>query len=275
MPRATAEMPGSRPTEEGDPPLAVTRAPPEEQAAIQEAGNSPDLLRALQALTAEGQDIRGCRVNPERAHLQALQNLVEWTIGGYDTRPVPETLALKETDRLNILLRYRQPPDPGNPPRVAMYNYLCDTLFHVPMRKVGPEVKAPTFQDLKGNVVAADWVEADWQKFRREESTREGRLPAPVFAANRYPYQLPVRPGLHELQRRAQHWIMWYFHFPEDPLPNPSDEVIDNDVRRELRATVSAAGFSRADYIWYRNPSMSVPEVFHVQVFWIIPNSES
>ncbi|CAE8718278.1 unnamed protein product, partial [Polarella glacialis] len=64
-----------------------------------------------------------------------------------------------------------------------------------------------------------------------------------------------------------------YFHFPSEPLPNLSDSLINEDVRGELRKTVKAEGFGRADYIWYRNPFASVPEMFHVQVFWIVPEA--
>mmetsp|Transcript_69573 Transcript_69573/g.201621 ORF Transcript_69573/g.201621 Transcript_69573/m.201621 type:complete len:259 (+) Transcript_69573:297-1073(+) len=249
---------------------------PEEQAAIAEAARSPELLLILEALTspppegAAGESLRGGKVSSDRPHLQALQNLVGWTIGGYDTRPFPETKKQKEDDRLQILLRYRQPADPGDPPEVAMYDYLCETLFGVPMRPVGPEVVMPRFRNLEGEIVDPEWVEADWDAFRARVG--EAR-PTPVLLPNRYPYQLPRREGVREEQQCAQHYILWYFHYPEEPLPDPEDAAIDADIRRRLVEVLRERGLGdRADYIWYRNPSMSVPQVFHVQVFWIVPN---
>lgn len=251
----------------------VSGGPPEAQAAIEAAAGSAEFLAALQVLTSEnGVKLRGCMVSSERPHLQALQNLIGWTIGGYDTRPVPEAQHTKETDRLEILLKYRQPADPGSPPRIEMYDYLCDTIFNVPMSLVGPEVHAPQYQDLEGNVVTPCWVEADWPAFRKAMG---GGRPAPVFRPNRYPYQLPRRPGAREEESTAQHWILWYFHYPEEPLPDPPDATIDADLRRCIGEALAERGLgSRADYIWYRNPAMSVPQVFHVQVFWILPSAD-
>ena len=212
-------------------------------------------------------------MNPDRAHLQALQHLLGWTIGGYDTRPTPEAAQLKQADRLSILLHYRQPDDFGDPPRVTHYDYLCDTLFDIPMKPVGPEVRKLQFENLEGQIVDAQWTEADWDTFKAQGLQR----PSPVFAANRYPYQLPEhsqKEGSHAWQRRAQHWILWYFHFPWEDLADPTDAQIERDVRKKLQALLDTTEFTHADYIWYHNPSMSVPEVFHVQVFWIVPDAD-
>lgn len=248
---------------------------PEALAATQAAGDSPDLHKALHALTSDQEMVRGCMVNPERGHLQALQNMVGWTIGGYDTRPVPEAADQKQKDRLQILLSYRQPQDTGGPPTIRMYDYLCDTLFRIPMRPVDPEIIVPDFLDLEGNLVKGNWQEADFSSFQGANALPR---PGPFFGSNRYPYQLPDRqlgPEAHELQRKAQHWLLWYLHFPWEAVASFPDETIDKDVRAELLAVVSKHGFDRVDYILYRNPSASVPEMFHVQVFWIIPDSAS
>mmetsp|Transcript_33598 Transcript_33598/g.86861 ORF Transcript_33598/g.86861 Transcript_33598/m.86861 type:complete len:274 (+) Transcript_33598:405-1226(+) len=251
---------------------------PEIQAAIAQAGSSDEFMRVLEALTGSGQRVgpgaagpclRGARVaNPEPAFLQALQNMLGWTLG-YETRPTPETRALKERDRLGILLKYRQPEDPGNPPTVAMLDYLVDTLFGVPMRPVGPEVVAPQYQNLEGEIVTPTWVEADWARFRAEVAAT--RRPETKFMPNRYPYILPERPGATELQRRAQHSILWYFNTPEEPLNDPGDAQIERDLRAAVAREAQARRLPGIDYIWYRNPCMSAPDVFHVQVFWIVP----
>lgn len=252
---------------------ASWRTDPDIRAALVQAGESPEFQQSLAQLTAVGQSVRGCGVNPDRAHLQALHNLLGWTIGGYDTRPTEDGTERKSRDRLRVLLRYRQPADPGTPPRVAMYDYLVETLFAIPMKKVGQDVVAPPFIDLDGETVTADWHEADWDVFTATNRPR----PSPVFQANRYPYQLQdmtLRSDAHEYQKRAQHWILWYFHFPWERVTDqdPGDACIDADVRAELAAEVKQAGFECVDYIWYRNPGMSVPDVFHVQVFFVVPD---
>jgi len=227
----------------------------------------------MEVLTDPGSRTRGCIVDPDRPCLQALQNIVVWTLGGYNTRPTEEVESLKHHDRLQVLLRYRQPPQiPGDKPRVAMYDYLCETLFEVPMRPISDPVQVLPIQDLEGNILTPSWVEPDWEAFCGDTGVRRD-LP-PVFKPNRYPYQLPVRQlpeGYHEFQRQTQHWILWYHHYPDEPLVNPSDVVIDHDIRCELTALVTLHNFEAFDFIWYRNPGMSVPDMFHVQVFWIVP----
>eukprot|EP00929_Paragymnodinium_shiwhaense_P027117 TRINITY_DN15992_c0_g2_i1.p1 TRINITY_DN15992_c0_g2~~TRINITY_DN15992_c0_g2_i1.p1 ORF type:complete len:210 (+),score=26.63 TRINITY_DN15992_c0_g2_i1:157-786(+) len=202
------------------------------------------------------------QVNAGRPYLQALQDAVAWTIGGYNTRPTVEAKELKHRDRTSVLLGYRQPPidDPQNPPPIAMHDYLCHTLFDVPTKPVGPDVARPTFQQDDGSLVQPDWQEVDWDAFR---SSGRGR-PSPVFRPNRYPYQLPKVHG-----SVASHYLLWYFHLPEEGVTDPPDDVIQEDVLCELVKLWSANG-CKADieFIWYRNPAMSVPDVFHVQVFW-------
>ena len=61
---------------------------------------------------------------------------------------------------------------------------------------------------------------------------------------NMFPYDLP--PGI-------LHYIMWY------TCTRPSDADITKDIAKSLGRD--------DDFIWYENPKMSIPELFHVQVF--------
>jgi hypothetical protein len=239
------------------------------QAALEAAAQDPKFHETLQVLTSS-ERVRGCMVNSDRGHLQLLQNFVGWTIGGYDTRPTEKAAQAKNSDRLHVLITYRQPEDPGDPPKVAMYDYLCHSIFGVPMQPVGPEVIPTQYRNEIGEIVTPSWIEGDWDKFRASCAFR----PPPIFAANKYPYQVPEHhdaEDAHDFHRRAQHWLLWYMHFPEESPADPGDEQIDQDVRREVLSVVSGEGFDAVDYIWYRNPAMSVPDLFHVQVFWIVP----
>lgn len=245
---------------------ASMRTAVDEAVAIAEAAMSPEVQNAVEILTALDVPVRGCQVNPDRPHLQALQEVVLWTLGGYDTRPTPASLELKHQDKMHVLVNYRQnAPVEGEPPRVAMYEYLCDNLFGVPMRPVGPEVELISYTNDAGEIVVPEWVEADWDAFHSMGLDR----PLPVFKPNRYPYQLPVVDGI-----TAEHWILWYFHLPAEQLANPSDGEIESDLTAALMAEATSRGSEAFDYIWYRNPAMSVPDMFHVQVFWICRGGE-
>ena len=92
-----------------------------------------------------------------------------------------------------------------------------------------------------------------------------------VFKANLFPYDLP---------RGTRHWVMWYpVCFNLDALGpmgadlncwllrmKPSDEAISADIEQELRTELE---HDRFDFVWYLNPKMTVPNIFHVQVFWV------
>eukprot|EP00928_Gymnodinium_smaydae_P045237 TRINITY_DN30177_c0_g1_i1.p1 TRINITY_DN30177_c0_g1~~TRINITY_DN30177_c0_g1_i1.p1 ORF type:complete len:320 (-),score=72.08 TRINITY_DN30177_c0_g1_i1:208-1167(-) len=255
-------------------PRRLQRDDPSEQAAIEAFATSAEFASLVELLTEPGARIRGCQVDPARPKLQALQDILGWTQGGYDTRPTEEVQRKKQYDRLQLLLRYRQPPPPppesGQVPIVSMYDYLCETIFAVPMRPVGPDILVNDIIDLDGNLVTPCWVEPDWAAFRAASTER----PLPIFRPNLYPYQLPVRSlpeSAPAYQRQTQHWILWYFHYPEEGVADPPDAKIDCDVRCALEAVSFEMGFESFDYIWYRNPGMSVPDMFHVQVFWIVP----
>jgi len=79
-----------------------------------------------------------------------------------------------------------------------------------------------------------------------------------VFMPNAYPYR-DLAPGV-------QHSVLWYW--PGRPGRATTAAVRDSiaaDLSAELDALV---GPGQYEFIWYENPCMSIPCVFHVQVFW-------
>ena len=71
-----------------------------------------------------------------------------------------------------------------------------------------------------------------------------------VFIPNEYPYNVPDG---------TNHYVMWYTY------DNISDEIITSDISSELYNLLNNLNF---EFVWYRNPKMTIPEIFHVQVFW-------
>ena len=55
------------------------------------------------------------------------------------------------------------------------------------------------------------------------------------------------------------HYVMWYSH------NNISEKEISNDIFESIKNITNNEHFH---FVWYVNPKMSIPEVFHVQVFW-------
>eukprot|EP00808_Paulinella_micropora_P003531 g5566.t1 len=87
-------------------------------------------------------------------------------------------------------------------------------------------------------------------KVLREQVLMHPRLHR--FTHNQFPYDLP--PG-------TNHYVSWYTVRP----PLLTDEEICHDIKMELRKLL---GHDRFDFIWYENPKMSIPDLYHLQVFW-------
>jgi hypothetical protein len=74
------------------------------------------------------------------------------------------------------------------------------------------------------------------------------------FLPNEFPYDVS-----------GNHWVLWYGHNFEDNILLP-DEVITADITQALQDLLNHNDF---DFAWYINPKMTIPEFFHVQIFWI------
>lgn len=247
-------------------PVTLTGTEPEELKKIQAAASTDEFRELLANLTnssapeEHGVVIRGGKVDPARPFLQALHNSLGWTLSGYSTRPTQEIIDRKTSDferaRSDYRQRMLQHPDGTEEEDNSMYPYLCDVIFGVP--SCGCEPKDLMWDNFEGPTVS--------------------------FDANVYPYQFKTvaTTGTKEIDS-CQHWNLWYLHTPDEEIKNPSDEKIDADVRQELANVVQnnhkkwfsreklARQHHKVDYVWYRNPGMSVPDLFHVQVFWKVP----
>ena len=73
-----------------------------------------------------------------------------------------------------------------------------------------------------------------------------------MFKPNDYPYKL---------DDNSNHYIMWY-NCSKQPYSN---EKITQDIKNEI-SKIS----NKYQFVWYENPSMSIPEIYHVQVFFIV-----
>jgi hypothetical protein len=75
-----------------------------------------------------------------------------------------------------------------------------------------------------------------------------------VFQENTFPYQISGR-----------HFIMWYAH---NQARFVTDDVIDEDITAGIERIVGPEFKDTYQYAWYENPNMTIPGVYHVQVFW-------
>lgn len=80
----------------------------------------------------------------------------------------------------------------------------------------------------------------------------EDRLLA-VFQPNEFPYAI---------DEEGKHFVLWYGS-KDKPC---DDNQITADIDRCIRDIIG--GSEDYDFAWYENPKMSVPDFYHVQVFW-------
>ena len=71
-----------------------------------------------------------------------------------------------------------------------------------------------------------------------------------VLKKNHFPYLLP---------KETNHYIMWYTYQPKNT------EEINIDIYYKLFQKLESNNF---EYVWYENPKMTIPEIYHLQVFW-------
>ena len=90
-----------------------------------------------------------------------------------------------------------------------------------------------------------------------------GRLyvPGPVstsmwcFSPCMFPYAL---------DGASQHFVLWNSY--HDIQVEFDNEVINQQITESLQKIVGNDNF---DFVWYKNPRPTLPELYHVQVFWI------
>ncbi len=79
-----------------------------------------------------------------------------------------------------------------------------------------------------------------------------------LFIPSDFPYQIP---------KYANHYVLWnskyniYYDF--------DDNIINTILLQKIKEIVKNDHF---DFVWYKNPKPTIPEFYHIQVFWISNN---
>jgi len=75
------------------------------------------------------------------------------------------------------------------------------------------------------------------------------------FIKNEFYYNLP---------EQTNHFVIWYYIADKLYI---DDNRINNDINKELVKIVKNKNFK---YIYYENPKKSIPDIYHLHVFWIL-----
>lgn len=68
----------------------------------------------------------------------------------------------------------------------------------------------------------------------------------------------------YNLSENVNHYVLWNSYY--DYSTDFDDFTINTIIKDTLESIV---GNDKFDFAWYKNPNPSIPELYHVQVFWI------
>jgi hypothetical protein len=71
-------------------------------------------------------------------------------------------------------------------------------------------------------------------------------------------------PAMFRYNTTGEHYVLW--NSEHDYYFDYDDDHIDSIITGLLTHIVGNTNF---DYAWYKNPKPSVPELYHVHVFWV------
>ena len=91
------------------------------------------------------------------------------------------------------------------------------------------------------------------KKLVADVSNIEGQI---RFARNAFPYQV----------EGGYHYVLWVGSSLSSGAA-PSEDEINNHITQALQKETNCDDF---DFGWYVNPRMTIPSVYHVQVFWCL-----
>jgi hypothetical protein len=110
----------------------------------------------------------------------------------------------------------------------------------------------PTQEDLEHKWALMDSIHCGWPSMKEyvwKEILKESKEEW-VFEPSIFRYGIP---------KEANHWILW------NTICDFTREFDENVINTVLEGFLE----KNVDFAWYKNPKPSVPEYYHIQVFWI------
>lgn len=190
-----------------------------------------------------------CQVSNDLKELQCLHDATGWTPGATHIRPTAETRALKEEYLNDALQSY-----------ATLTDFVLDTVFGLKTRYCWTvaTMAAKTHTRSLIRVLLLPTRQGRDGLFRADKSGDgdDDMEATKVLEENKFPYSLP--PG-------TRHSILWYLGDWRGVLDG---DTITDHVSTELAEVIGGKAGATFEFVWYENPKMSIPDIFHVQVFW-------
>ena len=175
------------------------------------------------------------RIDPSLSSLDAAHATNGgWTPSSAQVRPSPATKARKASVMAAVLENYSTPAD-----------YVLNLLFES-IWPIAQQDTAHTAHTGKLSVTSRAAASA--------AASAAAAASPPRLVRNEFPYD--VHPD-------TRHYILWY------AVAERPHSLGDADISATIDRLLSAIAVNgQFEAVWYENPNMTVPGVFHVQVFW-------
>lgn len=102
-----------------------------------------------------------------------------------------------------------------------------------------------------------DYIATNILKFKCRINKETGKLESSEnifdhkikkFCPNLFPYNIS----------EGYHYVMWYTY----------NDLSNNEISQDIYNSIKELTKENFNFVWYINPKMTFPEIFHVQVFW-------
>ncbi len=130
----------------------------------------------------------------------------------------------------------------------------------------------PSPKVLEDKRVFSEYVLANWMSFRDfildthfkyQVDVDDGHMYVLDITTVKWNFSQSIFP--YDLPSGVNHYVLWNSLY--DYGKEIDDLIVNLYIEEHLKKIVRSTEF---DYVWYKNPKPSIPELWHCQVFWII-----
>jgi hypothetical protein len=206
------------------------------------------------------------KISPDLDVLAILSAKYPWLPNSGTCRPNPVQLAEKNLLRRTLLNEWRTKID-----------FIAHTVFGCEWRYTEGETSAVSVEDsgrdtdvdsldgtdAKGREVDDNNTAEDTDHVRKVSDTNSTTLMRQKMTSCDFEGMIKFVPCdfPYQIHESGHHYVLWY----GSPVP-----VAEDVVNRDIRAAIQDIVGPETPYLfaWYINPKQTIPDIFHVQVFW-------
>lgn len=140
----------------------------------------------------------------------------------------------------------------------------------------------PSSQDIERKKMLSKQIENEWISYRdyilcsvfgdnvcTDNLKKKYSYTNNIVLENNF-YHLPLIEWVfqpsefrYNLIPESNHWILW------NSTRDFSFDFVPIEINQIIMKYIRTMGFNNFDFAWYKNPKPTIPEFYHVQVFWI------